>query len=63
LSAHGAPLRQPSREQAHQQIEEAQLFIEAAHACYGKVQQLKASEKAAAGKPAAGTPARQPSAS
>jgi sulfite reductase (ferredoxin) len=57
LSAHDAPLRQPTREQAHQQIEEAQLFIEAAHACYGKVQQLKATEKAAAGKPA-----RQPSA-
>ena len=57
LSAHDTPLRQPSREQAHQQIEEAQLFIEAAHACYGKVQQIKATEKAAAGKPA-----KQPSA-
>ncbi len=27
------------REQAHRQIEEAQLFIEAAHACYDRVQQ------------------------
>jgi sulfite reductase (ferredoxin) len=48
LSAHDSRLVDPTREQAHQQIEEAQLFIEAAHACYGKVQQLRASEKAAA---------------
>ena len=33
-------------------------FVEAAHACYGKVQQLKATEKAAASQ----KPARQPSA-
>ena len=33
-------------------------ILEAAHACYGKVQQLKASEKAAAGQ----KPAKQPSA-
>jgi sulfite reductase (ferredoxin) len=46
LSSHDAPLVAPTREQAHQKIEEAQLFIEAAHACYGKVQQLRASEKA-----------------
>jgi len=45
LGSHDAPLVAPTREQAHQKIEEAQLFIEAAHACYGKVQQLRASEK------------------
>jgi sulfite reductase (ferredoxin) len=50
FGSHEAPLVAPTREQAHQKIEEAQLFIEAAHACYGKVQQLRASEKAAAGK-------------
>jgi sulfite reductase (ferredoxin) len=38
LRAHEAPLQQPSHERAHQQIEEAQLFIEAAHACYDRLQ-------------------------
>jgi sulfite reductase (ferredoxin) len=45
LGAHQSPLVGPSREQAHQKIEEAQLFIEAAHACYGRVQQQKAAAK------------------
>jgi sulfite reductase (ferredoxin) len=31
------------RERAHQQIEEAQLFIEAAHACYDRMQERPAS--------------------
>ena len=58
FSSHEVRAGQPTREQAHQKIEEAQLFIEAAHACYGKVQQLKASEKTAATQ----KPAKQPSA-
>jgi sulfite reductase (ferredoxin) len=36
--AHGDPAQAPSHERAHQQIEEAQLFIEAAHACYDRLQ-------------------------
>jgi sulfite reductase (ferredoxin) len=38
LRAHEAPLQSPSHERAHQQIEEAQLFIEAAHACHDRLQ-------------------------
>ncbi len=38
LRAHEAPLQAPSHERAHQQIEEAQLFIEAAHACHDRLQ-------------------------
>jgi sulfite reductase (ferredoxin) len=38
LRAHEAPLQGASSERAHQQIEEAQLFIEAAHACYDRIQ-------------------------
>jgi len=38
LRAHEAPLQGPNRERAHQQIEEAQLFIEAAHTCYDRLQ-------------------------
>jgi sulfite reductase (ferredoxin) len=45
IHSHESPLRDPSREQAHQKIEEAQLFIEAAHACYGRVQQEQAKLK------------------
>jgi sulfite reductase (ferredoxin) len=37
LHAHESPLRAPGREEAHRQIEEAQLFIEAAHACYQRI--------------------------
>ncbi len=37
LHAHESPLVQPGREEAHRQIEEAQLFIEAAHACYQRI--------------------------
>jgi sulfite reductase (ferredoxin) len=36
--AHEQPLLDPTREEAHHQIEEAQLFIEAAHACYARLQ-------------------------
>jgi sulfite reductase (ferredoxin) len=45
-STHASPPVDPSREQAHQKIEEAQLFIEAAHACYGRVQAAQAVQKA-----------------
>jgi sulfite reductase (ferredoxin) len=36
---HDSPPDGVSEEQARQHIEEAQLFIEAAHACYDRVQQ------------------------
>ncbi|HYU15594.1 MAG TPA: nitrite/sulfite reductase [Candidatus Acidoferrum sp.] len=42
LRAHEAPAQGPDAERAHQQIEEAQLFIEAAHACYDKIQNRQA---------------------
>ena len=35
--AHEEGLKSPSAEDAHQRIEEAQLFIEAAHACYNRM--------------------------
>ena len=34
---HGQPLSGLSPEVAHQRVEEATLFIEAAHACYGRM--------------------------
>ncbi|MEE2778107.1 MAG: nitrite/sulfite reductase [Acidobacteriota bacterium] len=37
FKAHDEPLVTPSPDQAHRRIEEAQLFIEAAHACYNKL--------------------------
>ncbi|HUS68648.1 MAG TPA: nitrite/sulfite reductase [Kofleriaceae bacterium] len=37
LHAHEKPLQAPDRDEAHRQIEEAQLFIEAAHACYQRI--------------------------
>jgi sulfite reductase (ferredoxin) len=43
LRAHEAPLDGHNPERAHQQIEEAQLFIEAAHACYDRMQVKQAS--------------------
>src|SRR5690606_18634847 len=46
-TTHASPLVDPTPEQAHQKIEEAQLFIEAAHACYGRVQAEQAKQKAA----------------
>ncbi|HTE54207.1 MAG TPA: nitrite/sulfite reductase [Kofleriaceae bacterium] len=42
LRAHEAPLDRPDRERAHQRIEEAQLFIEAAHASYDRLQESQA---------------------
>lgn len=42
LSTHKAPPNGVSAEQAHQHIEEAQLFIEAAHACYDRMQEQAA---------------------
>lgn len=48
LQAHETPLRDPSPDAARQRIEEAQLFIEAAHACYGR---LSAAEGRAAALP------------
>lgn len=36
--AHENPPASPSKEEAHHLIEEAQLFIEAAHACYARLQ-------------------------
>jgi sulfite reductase (ferredoxin) len=51
--AYENPLTSPTREQAHHQIEEAQLFIEAAHACYDRVQQqLQPVQAAPAARPA-----------
>jgi sulfite reductase (ferredoxin) len=47
LRAHDAPLERPGHERAHQQIEEAQLFIEAAHACYDRLQAKPAADKQA----------------
>jgi sulfite reductase (ferredoxin) len=38
FKTHAAAERGADREQAHQAIEEAQLFIEAAHACYDRMQ-------------------------
>ncbi len=43
---HDKPPAQHSREQAHKLVEEAQLFIEAAHACSDKLQEQKAAERA-----------------
>ena len=42
LRAHDAPGGELDRERAHQRIEEAQLFIEAAHACYDRMQEKPA---------------------
>jgi len=37
LQAHDQPLSDPTADSARQRIEEAQLFIEAAHACYSRL--------------------------
>ena len=37
FKVHGAPLEGMDAEKAHRRIEEATLFIEAAHACYGRM--------------------------
>jgi sulfite reductase (ferredoxin) len=39
---HEEPVENPSSEVAHQIIEEAQLYIEAAHACYGRMKVVTA---------------------
>ena len=39
LDTHASPPNGLDSEQAHRKIEEAQLFIEAAHACYDRLQE------------------------
>ena len=42
FAAHGSALESPDTDRARQRIEEAQLFIEAAHACYQRQSRVRA---------------------
>ena len=42
LRVHADPIESPTLDQARQVVEEAQLFIEAAHACYGRMDAVEA---------------------
>ena len=42
LKAHASPPQAASHDEAHHLIEEAQLFVEAAHACYDRIQEADA---------------------
>jgi sulfite reductase (ferredoxin) len=56
---HDEKARAPSKEAAHQVIEEAQLFVDAAHQCYGRLGATLGAG-AGAGVPAGGAPAATP---
>ncbi len=47
LRRHGQPIEELTEEQAHRRVEEGQLFVDAAHACYARMDQVQMDARSA----------------